>query len=102
MRRSFYPLISDILFCFFLSIVNVKISQIHQLVPGYTNFSLHFIGIDTVICLSYMQGGERGAWMQHLTFAVFGLGNRQYEHFNKVVLKFLVGFLARVSFMQVI
>nr|AVI04908.1 cytochrome P450 reductase [Tripterygium wilfordii] len=32
----------------------------------------------------FMEGKERGEWLQNMKFAVFGLGNRQYEHFNKV------------------
>uniref|UniRef100_A0A453D6X8 Flavodoxin-like domain-containing protein n=1 Tax=Aegilops tauschii subsp. strangulata TaxID=200361 RepID=A0A453D6X8_AEGTS len=31
-----------------------------------------------------LRGKEKEVWLKDFNYAVFGLGNRQYEHFNKV------------------
>lgn len=49
---------------------------------------------------NFLQGKEREPWLQQLSFGVFGLGNRQYEHFNKVHWLIVIHLAKKTAFLS--
>ncbi|KAK1395569.1 hypothetical protein POM88_005432 [Heracleum sosnowskyi] len=54
----------------------------------------------TRFCKWFSEGKEKGEWLNNLQYGVFGLGNRQYEHFNKIAKDVDDGLAEQVSFFK--
>lgn len=64
------------------------------MIPGPWFFEKVDFGSSWLVIHYWLQGKERGEWLQSLAYGVFGLGNRQYEHFNKA--RIIIQFLLRI------